>query len=255
MKLRFLGTGTSNGVPQIGCQCPTCLSTDSHDKRMRASALLTTDTGQNILIDCGPDFYHQIIRAGAPPLDALLVTHIHYDHVGGMDDLRPYCAGGAFPVYCSADVHSDLRQTKPYSFATHLYPGVPTYAITHLEPLKPIGVAGITVTPVPILHYKLPILGFKFGERLAYVTDCKTMPQETVQALKGVDTLVINALRHKEHLSHLNLQQALELVKQINPRVTYLTHMSHDIGKHEQLEASLPPGVYPAYDGLEIRID
>lgn len=255
MKLRFLGTGTSNGVPQIGCHCPTCLSTDSHDKRMRASALLTTDTGQNILIDCGPDFYHQIIRAGAPPLDALLVTHIHYDHVGGMDDLRPYCAGGAFPVYCSTDVHSDLRQTKPYSFATHLYPGVPTYGITHLEPLKPIDVAGITVTPVPILHYKLPILGFKFGERLAYVTDCKTMPQETVQALKGVDTLVINALRHKEHLSHLNLQQALELVKQINPRVTYLTHMSHDIGKHEQLEASLPPGVYPAYDGLEIRID
>lgn len=254
MKIRFLGTGTSTGVPQIGCQCATCLSTDSHDKRMRSSALVTTDTGENLLIDCGPDFYHQILRAGAPPLDALLVTHIHYDHVGGLDDLRPYCKNGRhFPVYCRKDVEEQLRQHQPYSFVQNPYPGVPVYEIHNIVETRPFTVGATEIIPVPIQHYKLDILGFRIGA-LGYVTDCKTMPYETVEILRGVDTLVINALRIEEHLSHLNLEEALDIIRTIAPRRAYLTHISHQLGRHRDVSRTLPFNVRLAYDDLEITI-
>lgn len=255
MKIRFLGTGTSTGVPQIGCKCPTCTSTDIHDKRMRASAIVTTDDGTNLLIDCGPDFYHQIIAAGAPRLDALLVTHTHYDHVGGVDDLRPYSARieGGFPAYCRADVDADLHSRIPYCFTQHHYPGVPTFAIHDVVEGKPFRVGNTEILPVAIDHYKLRILGYRIGP-LAYVTDCKSMPDETVEALRGVDTLVINALRRKEHLSHITLDEALDLIGRIAPRRAYLTHLSHDMGTHAETEALIPPGVHVAYDGLEVTI-
>lgn len=255
MKIRFLGTGTSTGVPQIGCKCVTCTSTDTHDKRMRTSAIVTTDSGQNLLIDCGPDFYHQILRAGSPNLDALLVTHTHYDHVGGIDDLRPYCAavGGRFPVYCRADVDANLHDRLPYCFASHLYPGVPTFTIHDIEEGKPFMIGDTEIQPVAIDHYKLRILGFRIGA-LGYVTDCKEMPDETVKALKGVDTLVLNALRRKTHLSHITLDEALALIERISPRQAFLTHLSHDMGTHEDTERSLPPGVRIAYDGLVVEI-
>lgn len=252
MKLQFLGTGTSCGVPLIGCTCPACTSTDPCDRRLRTSALVTADNGANILIDCGPDFREQMLRAGAPPLDALLVTHVHYDHVGGIDDLRPYCKGGRhFPTYCAADVAADLRSRNPWSFGEHLYPGVPTFAIHEIEPGRPFTAAGVDVQPLQVMHGKLPIVGYRIGP-LGYVTDCKTMLDESVECLRGVDTLVINALRHKEHPSHLSLSESLALIERIKPRQAYLTHMSHEMGPESTV--SLPAGVAFAHDGLCVTV-
>lgn len=252
MKLLFLGTGTSTGVPVIGCSCPACTSTDPCDTRLRASAIIQYADGTNILIDCGPDFRQQILNAGSPPLEALLITHSHYDHVGGIDDLRPYCKDSRhFPTYCKADVADDLRSRNPWSFAKKLYPGVPTFAIHRIEPLQPFNIAGHTIIPLPVMHAALPIVGYKTGN-LAYITDCKTMPDDTLHEIHNIDTLVINALRHKEHQSHLNLAQALDIISKTQPRVAYLTHMSHDIGP--ETNVSLPPDVHFAHDGLKIHI-
>jgi len=253
MKLLFLGTGTSTGVPVIGCRCDTCTSTDPADNRKRTSALIRYDDGINILIDCGPDFRQQILAAGSPPLEALLVTHSHYDHVGGIDDLRPYCVGSRnFPTYCKADVADDLRSRNPWSFAKKLYPGVPTFDINVIKPFEPFEVAGHIIEPLPVMHAALHIVGY-MTEGLAYITDCKTMPDDTLRKITNIDTLVINALRHSEHLSHLNLTQALDIIAKAKPRVAYLTHMGHDIGREASVR--LPYGVYFAHDGLQIDIN
>ena len=255
MELTFLGTGTSCGVPQIGCTCPVCTSTDPRDSRQRASALLRTDSGASLLIDCGPDFRAQILAAGSPRLDAVLLTHNHYDHVGGLDDLRPYCPmhPNGFPIFCRHDVAEDLRQKLSYCFAEILYPGVPTYTLTEVD-MEPFTAAGLRITPLPILHREdLPIIGFKI-ENLAYVTDAKIIPESTLELIQGVDTLVINALRFENHYSHLTVDEALQIVDRVKPRVTYFTHMSHHIGRHDTVGASLPPTVRLAYDGLTIQI-
>lgn len=253
MHLRFLGTGTSTGVPMVGCSCPTCKSSDSRNCRMRTSALL--EVGDvSLLIDCGPDFRQQALAAGSPWVDAVLLTHSHYDHVGGMDDLRPYCAAEThgLPVYCRQDVIDDIRARLPYCFKEPSYPGVPKF---HLIPVsdKPFEVKGLTVEPLSVMHYRLPIIGFKVGG-LAYITDAKVVPDETMEKIRGIDTLVINALRHREHLSHMNLSQALEVISKVKPRVAYLIHLSHDMGLHGEVEPTLPEGVKVAYDGLEIEI-
>lgn len=253
MEVIFLGTGTSTGVPQIGCHCAACTSHDPRDKRLRASVLIRTDRGNNILIDCGPDFREQMLRLDSPPLSALLITHSHYDHVGGIDDLRPYCADGPFPVWCRADVERDLRARVPYCFAEHLYPGVPTYNIHTVHDDKPFSVFGDTVIPLPVMHAHLHIVGYRIGD-FAYITDCKTISDSTIALIRGVDTLVINALRHEEHMSHLNLQQALGVIKAIGPRATYLTHLAHQMGPQAEVEPTLPPGVHIAFDGLTIRV-
>lgn len=250
-RLLFLGTGTSTGVPQIGCRCRACTSLDPRDKRLRCSAIASVD-GTNLLIDCGPDFRQQILRAGSPRLSALLVTHIHYDHVGGIDDLRPYCADGPFPIYCTDDVAKGLRHNFPYCFAKDPYPGVPTFDLRIIDPSKPFRHEGIDIIPLPVMHYKLPIVGFRIGQ-LAYVTDCKTMPDSTLELIKGCDTLVINALRFEEHMSHLNLSQAMEIVVKANPRIAYFTHISHQLGRAAQL--MLPPGMCLANDMAQIIID
>ena len=252
MELKFLGTGTSTGVPQIGCQCDVCKSTDSKDKRLRASALLSINN-HNILIDCGPDFRTQILNCNSPHLDALLITHSHYDHVGGVDDLRPYCKNVDFPIYCKADVSENLHQHIPYCFVRHPYPGVPSFKIHRINPNRSFKIDDIKVTPLPVMHYKLEILGFRINN-FAYITDARSISQKTINRIKGVDTLVINALRIKEHLSHFNLDQALEIVNAINPRITYLTHLSHQMGFHEEIEKTLPKNVKIAYDGLTITI-
>lgn len=253
MKINFLGTGTSTGVPQIGCHCPTCESADPEDRRLRASAIVTLPGGGNILIDCGPDFRQQILAAGAPPLEALLITHSHYDHVGGIDDLRPYCKDGRhFPTYCSPDVADDLHARNPWSFATKLYPGVPTFEIHTVEPGKPFEIGGTVIEPLRVMHARLPILGYRIGDRLAYITDCKTMPDETVARLHGIDTLVINALRHTPHMSHLSLEEALALIEKIAPRRAFLTHISHDMGMASTVK--LPCGVQLAHDRLTVDI-
>jgi len=252
MRLRFLGTGTSTGVPQIGCQCPVCTSTDFHDKRLRASAILSVD-GKNILIDCGPDFRRQIIDAGAPDLMCALLTHSHYDHVGGIDDLRPYChRDGGFPLYCRHDVAEDLRNRVPYCFKEHPYPGVPSFDI-HEIGSEPFEIGDTLVTPLPVIHYKLPIVGFRIG-KFAYITDAKIIPEETFKLLEGVDTVVINALRREPHLSHMTLDEALAAISRINPRIAYLTHIADKMGLQSVIESALPENVSIAYDGLEIEI-
>lgn len=261
MELTFLGTGTSTGVPQLRCGCPTCTSTDKRDHRLRASALLEV-AGKRILIDCGPDFHQQMLRHGERSrqdrLDALLVTHQHYDHIGGIDDLRPYCyqeemKESGFPVYCQADVARDLRERLPYSFKADPYPGAPRFDLREIEAGKSFQVAGLEVLPVRVNHYLLDILGFRIGE-LGYITDAKVVPDDTVEAMKGVDTLVINALRHKPHISHITLDEALELISRIKPRVAYLTHMSHDMGRYAEVAPTLPENVFLAVDDLKIHI-
>ncbi len=252
MKLRFLGTGTSTGIPQIMCNCEVCRSIDPRDKRLRSSALLIADNC-NILIDCGPDFREQMLSCGSPDIEALLVTHSHYDHVGGVDDLRPYCTiGDGFPIYCQHDVAQDLMQRVPYCFAEHPYPGVPAFNIHEISS-KPFSVAGIKITPLPVMHYRLPIVGYKIGN-IAYITDARSIPDSTLEIIHGIDTLVINALRIKDHISHMNLNQALDVIKTVNPRITYLTHLSHDMGLHNEVSQRLPENVRIAYDNLIIHI-
>lgn len=252
MRLTFLGTGTSTGVPMIGCNCEVCRSHDVRDRRLRASALVSTgDT--NILIDAGPDFRQQILDAGSPPLDALLITHTHYDHVGGIDDLRPYCYPDGFDIYAQAFDIDDLRRKVPYCFADKPYPGAPVLHPRVIEPLKPFTVNGTVITPLPVKHYLLDIVGFKIGN-LAYITDAKEIPASTIEKITGIDTLVINALRPKEHISHLNLSQALDVIKLVKPRIAYLTHISHDMGLHAEVAPTLPDNVRLATDGATIEI-
>lgn len=250
MKFTFLGTGTSVGVPQIGCHCKVCSSTDWHDNRMRASGILSVD-GVNLLIDCGPDFRSQILRAGSPQLHAALLTHTHYDHVGGIDDLRPYCKNGPFPVYCLDDVARDLRARVPYCFYEHLYPGVPKLDLRVISPQHTFDAAGVSVTPLPVMHGKLPIIGFRI-RNFAYVTDCSMMPESTLDLIKGVDTLVINSLRPQKHPTHFCLEESIDVVGKVKPRIAFFTHMSHDMGLHTSTK--LPQGVHLAYDTLSIDI-
>lgn len=254
MKLTFLGTGTSTGVPQIGCSCKVCTSSDTREKRTRTSVLLEVPGQCRLLIDCGPDFRQQIINAGAPQLTALLITHSHYDHVGGIDDLRPYCHPHSFPVYCQEDVANDIRTRLPYCFREHLYPGVPTFDIRSVSAADSFTVAGVKVTPIKVMHGKLPILGFRIN-RLAYITDCSELPKESFDLLNNLDTLVINALRIEPHFSHMNLRQALDVISKVNPRRAFLTHLSHDMGLYGDTIPLLPPNVDIALDGMSITTD
>lgn len=254
LEIEFLGTGTSTGVPQIRCNCEVCRSTHPHDKRLRQSAIVRY-RGRSILIDCGPDFRQQILRASSDDIDALLITHIHYDHVGGMDDLRPYALRShPFPVYARGDVIERLRVQLPYCFEEHPYPGTPRFKFTQVHDGETFDCLGVEVTTIPVMHYKLPILGYHIGP-LAYITDCRTIAPEQVERLKGIPLLVLNALRYTEHLSHLSVPQALELVEQINPGRTIFIHASHEIGFHEQVISSLPAGVTLAHDGMVARVE
>lgn len=253
MKLTFLGTGTSTGIPQIGCQCPTCTSIDIRDHRLRASALLEV-AGRHLLIDSSPDFREQILSQGSPRLDALLVTHEHYDHVGGIDDLRPYCyRANGFPVYCSLHTDRALHKRLPYCFAVDHYPGAPTFKMHTVTAGVPFSAEGVEVMPIEVMHGKLPILGFRIG-KLAYITDCKTLPQKSLEHLRDVDTLVINALRHEPHHAHMNLEEAIDVINTVNPRRAYLTHLSHDMGLHAVTQLSLPEHISIATDGMTIDI-
>ncbi len=245
IEVEFLGTGTSTGVPQLGCKCKVCTSADPRDNRLRCSAIVRTQ-GVALLIDCGPDFHQQMLRASDLHLDALLITHSHYDHVGGMDDLRPYCWRGAFPVYAQPNVLADIRSRIPYCFFDHLYPGVPTFDLHALTDEK-FSVKGVEVEPLLVMHYKLPIFGYRIGN-MAYITDAKTIPVETMQKIKGVDTLIINALRFEPHMSHMDLEETLAVVAAVKPRKAYLIHESDGIGLHAETSKLLPKGVELAFD-------
>ncbi len=253
IEVEFLGTGTSTGVPQIKCGCEVCRSADVRDHRLRASAIVRY-RGKSILIDCGPDFRTQILRASSDQLDAVLLTHIHYDHVGGLDDLRAYCYGSDFPIYARQDVIDDLHARLPYCFADKPYPGVPLLHIIPVREGEPLDIDGVEVVPLPVKHYRLNILGYRIGP-MAYITDANHLEHDVVAGLQGIPLLVLNALRFEPHLSHFCLDEALEVVRRIVPGQTWLTHMSHGIGLHAHTDPSLPDGVHLAYDGLVVKLD
>ena len=252
MRLTFLGTGTSCGVPTIGCRCYTCTSTDPHDKRLRCSALVET-AETRLLIDCGPDFRQQIMNQPFRRIDGILITHAHYDHMGGMDDIRPYCQFGEINVYADPLACQGMLQMLPYCFAEHRYPGVPAIRLHEIRPHEPFRIGDIHIMPFQVMHHDLPILGYRIGP-LAYITDMKTIAEEEIPYIMGCETLVVNALREKPHHSHQTLSDAVQFAQRINARQTWLIHSSHDIGRHAEVNASLPANIQLAYDGQVLEL-
>ncbi len=250
MKITILGSGTSTGVPEVGCTCKVCTSTDTYDRRLRASALLETSDAR-ILIDCGPDFREQMLRVPFEKIDGVLVTHEHYDHVGGLDDLRPFCRFGEIPIYAEQWVADKLRSRMPYCFVDHVYPGIPTIPLKEIISGIPFHINQTEIVPIRVMHGKLPILGYRIG-RMAYITDMLTMPEESYEQLNGLDVLLMNALRMAPHPTHQTLQQALDVALRVGAKETYFIHMSHHIGLHAEIEKTLPPNIHLAYDGLKI---
>lgn len=255
MKLTFLGTGTSCGVPVIGCKCPVCCSDDPKDRRLRCSVLVETSSTR-ILVDCGPDFRQQILPQPFRRIDGILVTHAHYDHMGGMDDVRPYCQFGEINVYADKNACEGMLQMLPYCFAEHRYPGVPAIGLHEIRPHEVFRIGDIDILPVRVMHGKLPILGFRFGD-MAYITDMKSIEEEELELLRGLDMLVVNALRFdKPHHSHQLVDDAVGFARRVGARRTLLTHMCHDIGLHAKVNAEmLPEDVQLAYDGLMVDFD
>ncbi|MDP5157135.1 MAG: MBL fold metallo-hydrolase [Flaviramulus sp.] len=253
MKITFLGTGTSQGIPIIGSKHPVCLSDDIKDKRLRVSVLVEWDD-YTYVIDCGPDFRYQMLRAKCDRIDGIIFTHEHSDHVLGFDDIRPfYFRQGEIPIYAHKRVLKELNKRFDYVFETeNKYPGAPTVIENRIKN-KPFRLKNLTVIPINGKHDKLQVFGFRFND-FAYLTDMKTVKNKEIEKLKGVKVLVINALRIKPHRSHFNLEEALQFIKKVNPDVAYLTHISHLLGFHEEVEQILPKNVFLAYDGLQITI-
>ena len=253
MKLTFLGTGTSQGVPLITCKCEVCKSTDSRDKRLRTSALIELD-GVNIVIDSGPDFRQQMLRENVQKLDAILFTHEHKDHTAGLDDVRAfnYTQKKPMEVYCEQRVSNSLKQEFAYVFSEFKYPGLPKININIIDNTK-FNIENLEIEPIRAKHLKLPVFGFKIGG-LAYITDANYISEAEKTKIKGVDVLVVNALRREEHLSHFTLSQALELIAEVKPKRAYLTHLSHSMGLYSEIKNELPNNVYFAYDGLTVNL-
>lgn len=253
MKITFLGTGTSQGIPVIGCGCAVCQSTDTRDKRLRVSVLIETED-KTLVIDSGPDFRYQMLRAGVKDLDAILYTHEHKDHVAGLDDIRPfnYLLHKKIEIYASLRVQDALRREFSYIFEDTKYFGLPQINM-HTVMDEPFSIGLNTIIPIEVMHFKLPVNGYRIGD-FTYITDAKTISEASLSKIKGSKYLVINALQRENHVSHFTLEEAVEFAEMAGAELTYFTHMSHNLGLHADVERELPAHIRLAYDGLVINV-
>ena len=251
MKITFLGTGTSQGVPVIACECNTCLSPDPHDKRLRTSLLIETEDTV-LLIDAGPDFRQQMLRENVKKLDSIILTHEHRDHISGMDDVRAfnYKSQDAIDIYAEDRVQKAIKNEYSYVFSEYRYPGIPKMRLNNI-PDDSFDVGDIKIIPVRVFHYRLPVYGFRIGD-FAYITDANFIPTESMKKLLGVKYLVLNALRKEKHISHFSLSEALGIIAEISPEKAFITHISHQMGIYADVKEELPAGVILAYDGLSV---
>lgn len=260
MKLTFLGTGTSQGVPVIGCRCEVCRSADRRDRRLRTSAMIETG-GRRLVIDTGPDFRYQMLRTGVRHIDAILLTHEHKDHIGGLDDVRAFNFVDYPPTVHRVDIFAAptaaavVRKDFDYAFAQNKYRGVPEIELHEIDPARPFEAGGVEIVPISGRHSeRFAVTGYRIGP-LAYLTDFKTIGEAEIDKLRGTEVLVVNALRFQPHDSHFCVDEALALVRRVGPREAYLTHVSHEIGLHAATDPALPEGVHLAYDNLQIEIN
>jgi phosphoribosyl 1,2-cyclic phosphate phosphodiesterase len=253
LRITFLGTGTSQGVPVIGCSCEVCQSIDFRNKRLRTSINIEIEN-QSFVIDTGPDFRQQMLRERVKRIDAVLFTHAHRDHTAGLDDVRAYnfLQNMDMPIFGTRPVLDQLRLEYAYAFAEKYYPGIPRLTLNEIGE-APFKINTIEIQPLPVFHMKLPVLGFRF-ENFSYITDANRIPEETFLKLRGTETLVINALQREAHVSHFNLHEALEMIKLIKPTKAFITHISHKLGLHADVSEELPEGVALAYDGLQLQL-
>ncbi|WP_026950180.1 MBL fold metallo-hydrolase [Algoriphagus mannitolivorans] len=253
MKVKFLGTGTSQGVPVITCDCEVCTSVDFRDKRFRSSVYVEIDQ-VSLVIDTGPDFRMQMLRAGVKKLDAILFTHEHKDHTAGLDDIRPFNFRQQkdMPIFGRKNVLEQIRKEFSYVFSANKYPGVPQIEQIEIDE-NPFHINGISIIPIPVFHYKLPVLGFRIGD-FSYITDANHIPEESFKLLEGTEILVLNALQNEPHISHFTLEEAVVQAQKIGAHKTYFTHISHKLGLHEKVCQDLPEGIQLAYDGLELTL-
>ncbi|MEO9003432.1 MAG: MBL fold metallo-hydrolase [Ginsengibacter sp.] len=253
LRITFLGTGTSSGVPMIACGCEVCISTDQKNKRLRSSILVQSENTA-LVVDTTPDFRTQMLRENVKNLDAILFTHPHKDHVAGLDDIKAYNYFQQKPmeVYANTLTQEALRREFSYIFAENKYPGIPSVNL-HTITDQPFVIGDITVIPIQVWHLKMPVLGFRFGD-FTYITDANRIEEKEKEKIKGSEIMVVNALRKKEHISHFTLAQAIDLVKELNIPKAFFTHISHQLGLHDEVSKELPPGIQLAWDGLQIEI-
>ena len=251
MKVTFLGTGTSQGVPLIACKCFVCSSTDSKDKRLRTSIMIQIQE-KTFVVDTGPDFRQQMLSHQVNSMDAVIFTHEHKDHIAGLDDIKAFnfILGKRIDVYAEQRVHEAIRREFAYIFDEVKYPGVPEIDF-HLIENKPMLIQQIPVTPIRVMHYKLPVFGYRIGS-FVYITDANSIAPEEKEKIFGCQILVLNALRRQTHISHFTLEEALQIIEEVKPEKAYLTHISHQLGRHKEIEMELPPNVFLAYDGLSL---
>jgi len=254
MKITFLGTGTSQGIPVVGCTCAVCLSDNHKDKRLRCSILIE-DQGKNFIVDTGPDFRQQLLRQQVDDVEAVLMTHEHMDHISGLDDVRPFNFRHKkdIPVYATERVQKALKRVYKYIFEANPYPGIPQIELNTISKAASFTIGATQFTPIEVMHHKMPVLGFRIND-FTYITDAKTITEEEKEKIKGTKVLVLNALRKKVHLSHLHLEEAVAWVEELQPERAYFTHCSHLLGLNDQINSELPDHIQLAYDGLQIEL-